>query len=234
MLSDVLALAIGFAALLMSKKSRTLSHTFGFARMEIIGALINSTYLLATCISIVLEAVERFRNLEEVCDTLSKKIDLVMVVGIVGLVINIAGLFIFCGAATHGHSHAVGDGHHGHAHDEHSCDGHDGHGHDEHSCDGHDTHGHGDGHAKPAARCCDCLNKGGNLNILGVLLHVAGDALGSVVVIIATLVIKYGPQDEPLRCLTDPIGSLIIVVIILIGAMPLFVKCISILLHTTP
>ena len=66
MLSDVLALAIGFAALLMSNKASTLSHTFGFARMEIIGALINSTYLLATCISIVFEAVERFRHLEEV------------------------------------------------------------------------------------------------------------------------------------------------------------------------
>ena len=219
MLSDSLALAVGFGASLMGTKARTLKHTYGFIRMEIIGALVNATYLLAICLSITFEAIERFRDLEEVCTHLSENVNLVMIVGIVGLVINIVGLFIFCGAATHGHSHAVG-GDHGHSHGEHGCDDADCHGHDE--------------EIEPSPPCCGCLKKGGNLNIIGVFLHVAGDALGSVVVIIATLIIRFVPQDEPIRCAADPIGSLIIVVIILFGAIPLLVQCISILLHTTP
>ena len=234
MLSDALALAVGFGASLMGTKARTLKHTYGFIRMEIIGALVNATYLLAICISITFEAVERFRKLEEVCTHLSKNVNLVMIVGIVGLVINIVGLFIFCGAATHGHSHAVGGDHgHGHGGGGDKSDDHHGHQHGEHGCDDSDCHGH-DKEIEPSPPCCCCLKNGGNLNIMGVFLHVAGDALGSVVVIIATLVIRFGPQDEPIRCATDPIGSLIIVVIILVGAIPLLVRCIGILLHTTP
>ena len=228
MLSDFVALAVGFAASIISGKNRTSKHTYGFLRMEIIGALVNSTYLLAICINIVFEAIERFRHLDEVCRTLTEKIDLVTIVGVIGLVVNIVGLLIFCGAATHGHSHALG-GDHGHGHgggDEHG----------EHECDHHDSHGH-DSHGdntRPPTKCCGCFKNGGNLNIMAVFLHVAGDALGSIVVIIATFVIRYGTQSKSLRCITDPIGSLIIVVIILVGAIPLFVQCVKILLHTTP
>ena len=230
MLSDFLGLAIGFTASLVSGKKSTSKHTYGYIRMEVIGALINSTYLLATCINILFEAIERLRHLEEVCETLTHKVTLVMVVGIVGLIVNILGLLIFCGAATHGHSHALGG--HGHGNECNHSDDHHDHAHGEHGCDHHDSHGRNEDPAK--STCCGCFNNGVNLNIMGVFLHVAGDALGSVVVIIATLVIRYGTQSKSIRCASDPIGSLIIVIIILCTAIPLFLKCISILLHTTP
>ena len=226
MLSDFLGLAIGFSASLLSGKKSTSKRTYGYIRMEVIGALINSTYLLATCISILFEAIERLRHLDDVCERLSDKVNLVMIVGIVGLVVNLLGLLIFCGAATHGHSHALDECDH--------CDDHHGHAHGEHGCDHHDSHGGGEDPTKPTATCCDCFNKGVNLNIMGVFLHLAGDALGSVVVIIATIIIRFGTQEKTIRCASDPIGSLIIVAIILCSAIPLFLKCISILLHTTP
>lgn len=46
------------------------------------------------------------------------------------------------------------------------------------------------------------LGSGAQLNMKGVFLHVLGDALGSVIVIIAALVIKY--RDEEWRYKIDP------------------------------
>lgn len=57
------------------------------------------------------------------------------------------------------------------------------------------------------------------MNIQAVLLHVLGDALGSVGVIISALVISYGGTD-PRRCYIDPVMSLVIVIIILTGTIP--------------
>jgi zinc transporter 1 len=76
------------------------------------------------------------------------------------------------------------------------------------------------------------------MNMHGVFLHVLADALGSVVVIISALLIKFVPHD-PLdkkhwTVYIDPTLSVIIVIIITISTIPLFKETCYILLQTIP
>ncbi|KAF2640245.1 cation efflux protein [Massarina eburnea CBS 473.64] len=84
---------------------------------------------------------------------------------------------------------AFGHAHHGH-----------GHSHD----DDHGDHGHSHGHSHD------------NENMQGIFLHILADALGSVAVIISTLLTKYYGWSG-----WDPIASCIIAVLIFASAIPL-------------
>ena len=91
----------------MSKKMSR-KNTFGWARAEVLGALVNSVFLVALCFTIFVEAIERLTHAHVI-----EQVDTLLYVGIVGLVINIMGLFLFHG---HGHGHSHG-GHGSHTED---------------------------------------------------------------------------------------------------------------------
>ena len=91
-------------------------NTYGYARAEVVGALINAVFLFALCFSIAVESFKRFLVLEPIADP-----QLILIVGGVGLAINLFGMCLF-GDVGHGHSHG-GEGGHGHSHGGH------GHGH---------------------------------------------------------------------------------------------------------
>jgi hypothetical protein len=80
--------------------------------------------------------------------------------------------------------------------------------------------------------------KSASMNMHGVFLHVLADALGSIVVIISALIIKFVPHDQADRkhwtVYIDPTLSVIIVVIISISTISLFRETSSILLQTIP
>ncbi|THD00172.1 hypothetical protein EYZ11_000363 [Aspergillus tanneri] len=78
-------------------------YTYGWQRAETLGALVNGVFLVALCMSIFLEAIQRLVEPQEV-----KNPKLVCVVGCMGLLSNIVGLVLF-----HDHSHG-----HGHSHGE--------------------------------------------------------------------------------------------------------------------
>ena len=59
MLSDVIALLIALVSLRISPKEWS-RNTYGWARAEVVGALINSVFLLALSFSITMEAIQRF------------------------------------------------------------------------------------------------------------------------------------------------------------------------------
>jgi zinc transporter 1 len=71
MLSDGLCLVIALIAIQVSKRSshetvlKTL-NTFGWVRAEVLGALVNGVFLLALCVIIILEAVQKFIEPEPV------------------------------------------------------------------------------------------------------------------------------------------------------------------------
>ena len=71
-----------------------------------------------------------------------------------------------------------------------------------------------------------------SMNMEGVFLHVLGDALGNIGVIITALVIWK--TDYSWRFLADPITSLFITLIILNSALPLVRKALRILLQSAP
>ena len=72
----------------------------------------------------------------------------------------------------------------------------------------------------------------GDLNMRGVFLHVMGDALGNIGVILSALIIWL--TDYSWRFYTDPLISLVITVIILISAIPLCRAASRILLQAVP
>ena len=81
-------------------KSRSPKNTYGWVRAEVLGALVNSVFLLALCFAIVVEAIQRLTTGElKVNDP-----DTLLYVGIVGLLFNLIALALFH-RAGHGHSH---------------------------------------------------------------------------------------------------------------------------------
>jgi zinc transporter 1 len=108
MLSDVLALLIALVAVRISKR-RSDINTYGWVRAEVVGANINTVFLLALSLTIVFDAIQRYISPEAINNP-----TLLLIVGSIGLGINIIGLFLFQG--FHGHSH--GGGTHDHSHHE--------------------------------------------------------------------------------------------------------------------
>ena len=79
-------------------------------RAEILGAFFNATFLIALCVTICLEAIQRFFDPPEI-----KLPELVLAVGCFGLASNLLGFWILGG---HGHGHGHDHGHeHDHDHD---------------------------------------------------------------------------------------------------------------------
>ncbi|XP_032278137.1 calcium/manganese antiporter SLC30A10 isoform X2 [Halichoerus grypus] len=76
------------------------------------------------------------------------------------------------------------------------------------------------------------------LNIRGVLLHVMGDALGSVVVVVTAIVFYVHPlqPEDPCnwQCYIDPSLTIVMVIIILSSAFPLIKETAAILLQMVP
>ncbi|KAI9371226.1 cation efflux protein [Aspergillus egyptiacus] len=107
MLNDVLSLCVGLWAVKVANRETTSKmYTYGWQRAETLGALVNGVFLIALCLSIFLEAIQRLVEPQEV-----KNPKLVCIVGCAGLLSNILGLVLF-------HDHSHGHGHsHGHAHD---------------------------------------------------------------------------------------------------------------------
>lgn len=108
MLNDVLSLCVGlWAVRVANNKTSSKMYTYGWQRAETLGALVNGVFLVALCVSIFLEAIQRFVDPPEI-----NQPKLVLIVGCMGLASNILGLFLF---HEHGHSHGGG---HSHGHDE--------------------------------------------------------------------------------------------------------------------
>jgi zinc transporter 1 len=108
MLSDLMALVVAIYAVRLAKqKGATKYNSFGWQRAEILGALVNGVFLLALCFTLIIQAIQRFVQLEDVQDP-----ELVLIVGSVGLALNITGLILFSDGG-HGHSH----GGHGASHE---------------------------------------------------------------------------------------------------------------------
>jgi len=110
MLSDIAALIIAFLSVRMAPKSWD-KNTYGWARAEVLGALVNAVFLIALCFSISVESFKRFYEPEDIHNP-----DKILIVGALGLLVNLMGLCLFHEhGGGHGHSH----GGHGHAHGAH-------------------------------------------------------------------------------------------------------------------
>ncbi|KAJ5591954.1 uncharacterized protein N7459_002323 [Penicillium hispanicum] len=102
MLNDVLSLCVGLWAVKVANQGTSSKmYTYGWQRAETLGALVNGVFLVALCMSIFLEAIQRLVEPQEVQNP-----KLVCIVGCFGLLSNILGLVLF-----HDHSHGHGHNH---------------------------------------------------------------------------------------------------------------------------
>ncbi|KAJ2413996.1 hypothetical protein GGI10_002687 [Coemansia sp. RSA 2530] len=212
MLFDCMALAIGLVAAVMSKWPPSESFTFGYDRIEILSGFSNGVFLMLISVSIFFEAIERLIYPPEM------NTHRLLLVSFGGLAVNLFGMAVFGHHHHHGsqgcsHSHTHDDDHH-HHHDSHSHDGHD---HCSHS-HSHDSHSH-DSHSTPRR----------SQNMQGVFLHVMADTLGSVGVIISTLLIQWFGWTG-----FDPLASIAIAALIFASVVPLVRDSMHMLLLRLP
>ncbi|KAK9460357.1 cation efflux protein [Lipomyces oligophaga] len=118
MLNDVFSLIIALWAVKVTKtRPASAEYSYGWQRAEILGALVNGVFLLALCLTIFLEALQRFFEPQTITNPV-----LVLVVGCAGLLSNFIGLLLFHEHGGHSHSHGGGHSHGGHTGHEHTTD----------------------------------------------------------------------------------------------------------------
>ncbi|CCW71991.1 unnamed protein product [Phytomonas sp. Hart1] len=247
--TDVGAYALSIGALLAAGQVACGKYNYGWSRAEVIGTLISVISIWALVIWILSEALNRIYDIAmcarvpgqfaalkgngaqiqlnelRVCKEI--KSPLMIVVGLMGLVVNIVCALILYVGGTHGHSH--GGLSHAHAHERENQD-HD-HAH-EHSPNHEHSHGENKGSKKPKI--------GFALN--AALLHALGDCVQSVGVIIAGLYIylanrySHGVSSYKysIHNLADPISSILFSVITLKMTLALLFDLINILMESTP
>lgn len=162
-LGDTTAFFIAFIARKIARKQANEKHTFGYNRIEILAALLNSSVLLAICIFICKEAIDRLINIEPIQDSL------MFSVAIFGLLANFLSIVV--------------------------------------------------------------LNKekNANLNLKAAYLHLLGDTISSVVVIVAAI----GIWIYKIYWI-DPIISILVCVYIIIHTYSIVKDTVSILIQSTP
>eukprot|EP00667_Euglena_gracilis_P002172 EG_transcript_2172 len=112
---------------------------------------------------------------------------------------------------------------------------------DRHRCAIACSHSHSHAHShSPGDGCSQALDSGAarplaavNSNLRGVYLHILADLLGSIGVIISSVLIKIGGEHSRLM-IADPICSLAIAILILVSSGPLITDTAHVLLQRMP
>ncbi|XP_038048356.1 zinc transporter 7-like isoform X2 [Patiria miniata] len=208
MFFDCTALLAGLTAAVISKWRATPTFSYGYVRAEILAGFINALFLLFIAFFIFSEAVERFLEPPEV------RHERLFIVSVLGLLVNLVGIFAF----QHGHGHSHGGS---------SANGSVGHGH------GH-SHGHGHAHSLGMGYKDDGEHQhtpaGSQKEIMqGVFLHIMADTLGSVGVIISAVLMQYFGW-----LVVDSICSMFIALLIMLSVLPLLRDSSSILMMRVP
>lgn len=259
--SDVIGFGISILALKMAHRNANSVFTFGYHRVEILGAFASIFTIWIMAIWLVYEATQRFFNPPEIGGKI------MFGTAVLSFVFNLIQIKILhsgegghvhaggqkCSGHGHGdHSHAHSHSHdhaHDHAHDH--SHGHD-HSHDhphahDHSHD-HQSHEHDHESHSPSSHDNEASQnlvsrrsesevsnapapvKKGNLNLDAAFLHILGDLLNSVGVIIAATIVFFFPS----MWYVDPICTYLFAAIVLYTTRQTFWQCVILILETAP
>ncbi|WQF86032.1 Putative cation efflux protein [Colletotrichum destructivum] len=215
-MNDLIGFAVALLAVTLSdRKSSPETLTFGWRRAQVLGAFFNGVFLLALGVSIFLQAVERFVNL-----TFVEEPVLILKMGCIGLGLNVL-VMSFLHESHHGHDHANEKGQNDRQPIEEPLG----------------TGGTSSVNSKQATsdskeEDIKHGHRGRDLGMLGVMIHVIGDAINNVGVIVAAVVIWKGEGNG--RFYADPGVSLFIALTIMGSAWPLCKRAGHILLESAP
>ncbi|KAF7550596.1 hypothetical protein G7Z17_g5604 [Cylindrodendrum hubeiense] len=229
-LSDLIGIVVALVALMVSERTKPApqGYTFGWQRATLLGAFFNGVFLLALGVSILVQAIERVTDITPV-----ENPKLVLIIGGVGLALN---ALVMSFLHEHGHDHSHGQGH---------------------THEGEHSHFSGQHRDSAETPCCDVTSEsearltpssnshhehkhtavagtspGRDLGMLGVFVHVMGDAINNIGVIIAAVIIWKAKGEG--RYYADPAVGVFIAIMILLSAIPLVKNSGAILLQIAP
>jgi cobalt-zinc-cadmium efflux system protein len=162
-LGDAFSTFIAYIASIVSEKKSTPKRTFGYKRIEILAALLNSVLLIGITIFLFVEAIERLSHPPEI------KASLMLVVAVGGLIANVIAVILLHRDSNH------------------------------------------------------------NLNVKAAYLHLIGDSLSSLVVIIGGILIYFFDIFW-----VDPVITFLIGFYLLWQAIKILNETIKILMQNTP
>ncbi|KAF3916276.1 hypothetical protein ABW21_db0202152 [Orbilia brochopaga] len=218
-LNDLIGFIVQLVAFKISERSESPKELcFGWQRANLLGAFFNGVFLLALAVSIFFQSIERFISIQEL-----ENPKLILIVGCVGLTLN-----LISAAFLHDHEEevkqAISSGgesvpttdiprssiqsaqlpqlHHLHRHEK----------------------------LSPAEKTQHHHEH--DLGMMGVLLHVIGDAINNVGVIVVAIATWKAPNHA--KYYADPAVSMFIALMIFLSAIPLVKKTGIILLDTVP
>lgn len=209
LLSDVSSFGVSaMASYLASKRSRH-THSFGYHRAEVLGALVSVLIIWQVTGVLVFEAVERIRHPKDVDGRM------MFMIAVAGLVMNMIMIFVL------GHGHA----HEGHGHD---------HGHDyKHKKDHDHEHDHSDGkHAHPHGHCGHGHDHE-NMSVRAAAIHILGDMVQSIGVVFAGALIWWH-ENDPKWNIADPISTFFFAFLVLCTTIPILRSISDIFMECVP
>ena len=208
LLSDLLGFIISIISIYISRKVAKNHMSYGYHRAEIIGALVSIVLIWALTIWLLYEATLRIINTPQVDGLI---MIIIAVIGfsfnvIMGVVLAKSGVPHSHGLHSHGHDH---DHEHEHEH-EHQRDSSD----EEIALHDEDEHEH----------------KNTNVNLRASFIHILGDALQNVGVLIAGVIIFLFPRFS----IADPICTYIFSIIVGLTTIRILKDCIFVLMEGSP
>jgi cation diffusion facilitator family transporter len=156
-------------------RAGTDTFSFGTGKVYALAGYTSGVLLALVAVWMGVESIEHLIHPDDI------KYDEALAVASLGLVVNLVSVFLLSKGHHYGHSHG-GHSHAGHSHGAHDHDGHD---HDDHGHgNGKGDHGNGKSPAKPQAGTLD-------FNMRAAFIHVAADAMTSVMAIVALALGKW-------------------------------------------
>ncbi|MES1910607.1 MAG: hypothetical protein MHM6MM_003178 [Cercozoa sp. M6MM] len=211
MASDLAGILISVFALWLTARPASHRFTFGWYRAEIIGVCISVMLIWGLTGWLVYEAVQRLQDPPEV----NGKV--MFIVAAIGIGVNLV-LMSTLHQGGHGHSH----GGHGHSHGGHS-------------------HSHSHSHSHVHAHDADCdddddieVDEGAasaSVNVRAAYIHILGDLIQSIGVVIAAVLIWIDPEKFRIA---DPICTFVFSLIVLYTTWHLISDAMRVLMQMAP
>jgi cobalt-zinc-cadmium efflux system protein len=79
--SDVISLVVSYVANKLTKKKASFQKTFGYKRAEILAAFINASTLIIVAVLLIIEAIDRFKNPQEIESNLVIWLSVIAILG---------------------------------------------------------------------------------------------------------------------------------------------------------
>lgn len=212
LLSDATGFAISLFAVWASSWAATSHQSFGFNRLEVLGALASVQLIWLVCGLLIYEAFDRILHKHVRVNG-----KLMFLIAALGFIINLI-MIIWLDHGHHGHGHS-------HSHSHHACKHKDRHYERDELCETNEEES-----TNLVSQPQEKRTKGLNINLQGAYLHIITDLIQSVGVMIAGSIIWAKPD----WLVVDLVCTLIFSVIALTSTLPMIKDIVCILMESTP